>query len=112
LVASDILSAFVRDFDWIVSNPPYISAAEVETLAPEVRDHEPRGALTPGPTGTEVIARILDQAGRARVILEIAFDQQNSIRDLAEAHHFAVEEVVADLAGIPRVIVLSRHGWK
>jgi release factor glutamine methyltransferase len=112
LVASDILSAFVRDFDWIVSNPPYIPAAEVETLATEVRDHEPRNALTPGPMGTETIERILDQAGRARVILEIAFGQENAIRDLAEAHHFAVEEVLPDLAGIPRVIVLSRHGWK
>ena len=68
----------------------------------------PRSALTPGPNGTEVIERILDQAGRARVILEIAFGQEDSIRDLAEAHHFAVEEVVADLAGIPRVIVLRR----
>jgi len=112
LVASDILSAFVRDFDWIVSNPPYISAAEMETLATEVRDHEPRSALTPGPAGTETIERILDQAGRARVILEISFGQENAIRDLAEAHHFAVEEVLPDLAGIPRVIVLSRHGWK
>jgi release factor glutamine methyltransferase len=112
LVASDILSAFVRDFDWIVSNPPYIPAAEVETLATEVRDHEPRSALTPGPMGTEAIERILDQAGRARIILEIAFGQENAIRDLAEAHHFAVEEVRPDLAGIPRVIVLSRHGWK
>jgi release factor glutamine methyltransferase len=108
LVASDILSAFVRDFDWIVSNPPYIPAAEVETLATEVRDHEPRSALTPGPSGTEAIERILDQAGRARIILEIAFGQENAIRDLAEAHHFAVEEVLADLAGIPRVIVLRR----
>ena len=112
LVASDILSAFVRDFDWIVSNPPYIPAAEVETLATEVRDHEPRSALTPGPMGTEAIERILDQAGRARIILEIAFGQEKAIRDLAEAHHFAVEEVRPDLAGIPRVIVLSRHGWK
>jgi len=112
LVACDVLSAFVRDFDWIVSNPPYIAAAELEQLAPEVRDYEPRAALTPGPAGTEAIERILDQAGRARVILEIAFGQEQSVRDMAESHHFSVEEVRNDLAGIPRVIVLSRHGWK
>ena len=112
LVASDLLSAFVEDFDWIVSNPPYIPSSEIETLAPEVRDHEPRGALTPGPAGTEIIARILDQAGRAKVILEMAFGQETAVRDLAAAHHFNVEEVRNDLAGIPRVIVLSRHGWK
>ena len=111
LVASDVLSAFVRDFDWIVSNPPYIAAAEIDQLAIEVRDYEPRSALTPGPLGTEAIERILDQAGRASVILEIGFGQEQAVRDLAAARHFAVKDVRNDLAGIPRVIVLSRHGW-
>ncbi|HLJ73971.1 MAG TPA: peptide chain release factor N(5)-glutamine methyltransferase [Thermoanaerobaculia bacterium] len=112
LVACDVLSAFVRDFDWIVSNPPYVSEAEVAQLAVEVRDYEPRSALTPGPVGTEAIERILEQAGRARVILEIGFGQAQLVRDLAFARHFDVDEVRNDLAGIPRVIVLSRHGWK
>jgi len=112
LVASDVLSAFVRDFDWIVSNPPYIPAADLEQLATEVRDHEPLAALTPGPRGTEAIEKILDEAGRARVILEIGFGQEQAVRELAAARHFAVDEVRNDLAGVPRVIVLSRHGWK
>ena len=111
LIASDLLNAFVRDFDWIVSNPPYIAAADVERLATEVRDYEPRAALTPGPAGTEAIENILDQAGRASVILEIGFRQEQAVRDLAAARHFAVREVRNDLAGIPRVVVLSRHGW-
>jgi release factor glutamine methyltransferase len=111
-VASDLLAGFIEDFDWIVSNPPYIAAADMETLATEVRDHEPRIALTPGPAGTEVISRILDQAGRARVALEIGFGQLDAVRDLAAAHHFNVDAVRNDLAGIPRVVVLSRHGWK
>jgi len=109
VVASDVLSAFVRDFDWIVSNPPYIAAADIDQLAVEVRDYEPRGALTAGPLGTEAIEKILDQAGRASVILEIGFGQEQAVRDLAAAHHFAVNEVRNDLAGIPRVIVLSRR---
>ena len=111
LVASNVLSAFVRDFDWIVSNPPYIAAAEMDQLPAEVRDYEPLSALTPGPAGTEAIETILDQAGRAGVILEIGFGQEQAVRDLAAARHFAVKEVRNDLAGIPRVIVLSRHGW-
>ncbi len=81
-------------------------------LARDVRYNEPRTALTPGPAGTEVMARILDQAGRANVIMEIALGQENSVRDLAAAHHFEVDAVRNDLAGIPRVVVLSRHGWK
>jgi release factor glutamine methyltransferase len=112
LVASDLLAAFVEDFDWIVSNPPYIAAGDIETLEPQVRDHEPRGALTPGPAGTEAIARILDQAGRSRILFEIGFGQESAVRDLAAAHHFNVDAVLRDLAGIPRVVVLSRHGWK
>ncbi len=108
LIASDLLAGFVEDFDWIVSNPPYIPAADMETLATEVRDYEPRGALTPGPAGTEIIARIFDQAGRARLILEIGFGQLDAVRDLAAAHHFSAEEVRNDLAGIPRVVVLRR----
>jgi len=112
LVASDALAAFVRDFDWIVSNPPYIPAADLEQLATEVRDYEPRAALTPGASGTEAIEKILDEAGRARVILEIGFGQEQAVRELAAARHFAVDDVRNDLASIPRVIVLSRHGWK
>ena len=111
VVASDALSAFVRDFDWIVSNPPYIALADIDQLAVEVRDYEPRRALTPGPLGTEAVEKILDQAGRAGVLLEIGFGQEQAVRDLAAAHHFTVDEVRNDLAGIPRVIVLSRHGW-
>ena len=112
VIASDVLNAFVRDFDWVVSNPPYIAGADLEQLATEVRDYEPRAALTPGPAGTEAIERILDQAGRAGVILEIGFGQEPAVRDLAAARHFAVREVRNDLAGIPRVVVLSRHGWE
>ena len=51
-------------FDLVVSNPPYIPAAEVEGLAPDVRDWEPRHALTAGPTGLEAYGRIAAGLGR------------------------------------------------
>jgi release factor glutamine methyltransferase len=104
--ASDLLDA-VRAFDVIVSNPPYIPAADVETLAPEVRDWEPRMALTPGATGTEIIDRIFAAAGGALVLLEIGYGQEAAIRDLAAAHSRRVDAVLSDLAGIPRVVVSS-----
>lgn len=107
LVASDVLTAFRTAFDVIIANAPYIAAAEVEQLATEVRDHEPRVALTPGPRGTEVIERIL-AARCALVILEIAFGQERAIRDLAKRGGYDVEAVRNDLAGIPRVVVLKR----
>ena len=110
LAASDALDAIRGEFDLIVSNPPYIPAAEVETLAVEVRDHEPRGALTPGPRGTEVIERILEARRAPVVMLEIGFGQLPDVRRVARGYE--IVEVINDLAGIERVVVLSRHGRK
>jgi release factor glutamine methyltransferase len=106
LAASDVLSAIKRP-TFVVSNPPYIAAEIVETLAGEVRDHEPRAALTPGPRGTEIIERILDQARPAPVLMEIGYGQDAEIDGVARAHGYEVDEIVKDLAGIPRVVVLS-----
>jgi len=116
LAASNVLSSIRGEFDLIVSNPPYIPARDIDGLQIEVREHEPRNALTPGPRGTEVIERILDQSRAllrrgGRVVIEIGFGQESAIRELAAAKDFDVEEVVPDLAAIPRVIVLSAHGW-
>lgn len=110
LVASDVLTAMKR-VEFIVSNPPYIAAPIVDTLAVEVRDHEPRMALTPGPRGTEVIEQILDQAQRAPVLLEISYGQDTEVRDVAREHGYRVDEILQDLAGIPRVVVLSAASW-
>jgi release factor glutamine methyltransferase len=123
LAASDLLDS-IRTSDVIVSNPPYIPEADVETLATEVRDFEPRIALTPGPRGTEAIERILEACragfsppGRAEarptfplVLMEVGFGQEQSVRDVAKAHGFTVDDFLDDLAGIPRVVVLSSDG--
>jgi len=99
--ASDLLAG-VRNIDLIVSNPPYIPAADIETLQTEVKDNEPRGALTPGPRGTEVIEKLL--AAGIPAIIEIGYGQRESLQ---------VDEAIPDLAGIPRVVVSSaRHGGK
>ncbi|HYM61425.1 MAG TPA: peptide chain release factor N(5)-glutamine methyltransferase [Thermoanaerobaculia bacterium] len=112
-VASDTLAALDDSFDLIISNPPYIPSTDVDGLATEVRDHEPRIALTPGPRGTEVIERILDQAATrlapaGLVILEIGYGQEPAIRALARDRGWRPAVFLPDLAGIPRVVVLSR----
>jgi release factor glutamine methyltransferase len=112
--ASDVLSAVDADFDVIASNPPYVPLAELDDLAVEVRIHEPRMALTPGPDGLSIVARILAEA-RARlrakgcVILEIGYGQERAMRALAEERGYSVDAFLSDLAGIPRVVVLSAH---
>jgi release factor glutamine methyltransferase len=114
LAASDLLSAIDATFDVIVSNPPYVPQGEYEELAVEVRIHEPRMALTPGPRGTEIIERILDEShtrlhGNGYVILEVGYGQEQVIRSLAESMKYRVADFLPDLAGIPRVVVLSPH---
>lgn len=111
MIASDLLTA-VRGADFVISNPPYIPAADVSQLATEVRDHEPRMALTPGPAGSEAIRGLLAQAGGSPMILEMGYGQAQEVRDLAVRAGYDVDLVVPDLAGIPRVVVLSAHGRK
>lgn len=116
LAASDLFDAVRGMFDLIVSNPPYVPRGEYEQLATEVRVHEPQMALTPGPQGTEIIERLLDQsharlAPHGLVIMEVGYGQEDAIREIAEAKRYEVESFLPDLAGIPRVVVLSAHGW-
>jgi len=63
-VEGDLLTAIPADarFAVIASNPPYVSESEYAALSPQVRDHEPKLALIAGPTGTEVITRLIPQA--------------------------------------------------
>ncbi|HJQ37868.1 MAG TPA: peptide chain release factor N(5)-glutamine methyltransferase [Thermoanaerobaculia bacterium] len=114
--ASDLFDGIRGMFDLIVSNPPYVPRGEYEQLATEVRVHEPQMALTPGPRGTEIIERLLDQsharlAPHGLVIMEVGYGQEDAIREIAEAKRYEVESFLPDLAGIPRVVVLSAHGW-
>jgi release factor glutamine methyltransferase len=113
LAGSDLLGSVRGTFDLIVSNPPYVPLHEYEELQVEVRIYEPRLALTPGPHGTEAIERLLDQvparlAAGGQIILEVGYGQESAIRELARAKGFAVDAFLPDLAGIPRIVVLSR----
>lgn len=104
---SDALDAIRGEFDLIVSNPPYIPAAEVEQLDVEVREHEPRVALTSGPLGTEVIKRILEARRAPLVMFEIGFGQLGDLRHVARGYD--IIDVTNDLAGIERVVTLRRR---
>ena len=97
-------------FDLVFSNPPYIPSAEIETLDPEVRLHEPRAALDGGHDGLDAyrtLARllpgILKPGGMA--FLELGLGQAKPVELLFE--NLAVVHVAPDLAGIPRVLVLQ-----
>lgn len=100
--------------DLVVSNPPYCSAGEWESLQPEVRDHDPREALVAGPTGYEAYAALAPSARRllvegGRLGLEIGYGQEQELRRIVERAGFDSIEVRPDLRGIPRVLLARRR---
>ncbi|HET9070191.1 MAG TPA: peptide chain release factor N(5)-glutamine methyltransferase [Amaricoccus sp.] len=99
-------------FDLVVSNPPYIPAAEVERLAPDVRDWEPRHALTAGPTGLEAYARIAAGLGGllapgGRALVEVGAGQGAAVAGLMAEAGFAGARVHPDLDGRDRVVATT-----
>ncbi len=99
-------------YDLIVSNPPYISEAEMQVLAPEVRDWEPHLALTPGGDGLEAYRRIADGVKavltpNGRALFEIGYRQALDVSEIFTKAGFTQLEVLQDLAGHDRVIVLN-----
>jgi release factor glutamine methyltransferase len=96
-------------FDLVVSNPPYIPTGEIETLAPEVRDHEPRLALDGGVDGLDAFRRIAPEALRVlrpggRFAVEIGPDQSSAVRSLFEAAGATELRTVRDLSDRERVV--------
>jgi release factor glutamine methyltransferase len=98
-------------FDLIVSNPPYVPSAEIEALAPEVRDHDPRLALDGGADGLEFYRRLASEAAShmrtgGRMLLECGDGQSEQIRHIFVQHMWVVESVEADYTGRPRILTL------
>ena len=110
---SDCFSALTpnHQFDLIVSNPPYVPATALEGLQREVREHEPRVALTPGDDGLTIIRRLLGESNdflkpRGHLVIEIGFDQSEAIKQSFERQVWQLLEILPDLQGIPRIAVL------
>ena len=98
-------------FDLIASNPPYVAESDLEGLQREVREHEPRVALTPGGDGLNVIRRLINESPRyikprGHLLLEIGFDQHEAVRGLIDPHVWTLLDIRKDLQGIPRAVAL------
>jgi release factor glutamine methyltransferase len=110
LKTSDLFGAFQNEkFDLIVSNPPYISSADFEALQPEVRNFEPRDALTDGQNGLSVIEQIIIQSPNflkpgAFLLMEIGFGQADEIHKMFSKENWQTVEILPDLQGIPRTV--------
>ena len=94
----------------IVSNPPYVRERDRASLAPDVRDFEPAGALFAGPDGLDVIRELIPAARASLVpggwlLMEIGAGQAKAVSDAVRAAGLQLERVRLDLQGIPRVVI-------
>lgn len=109
---SDVL-ANVGDrgpFDFICSNPPYISDTDWPRLAPDIQKHEDRDALTAGVDGLDIVRRIIIEAPEhlvagGHLVMEIGHDQAESVSVLLEENGYTDVGFRKDIAGIHRVIL-------
>jgi release factor glutamine methyltransferase len=97
-----------------VANPPYVADGELERLAPEVRDHEPRVALAAGPEGLDALLGLVTDAPRVLapggwLVLEMGLGQAARVRDaVVRDGRYARSSTTLDPAGIERVLAAER----
>lgn len=108
-IESDLFENVEGTFDMIVSNPPYIPSSVLETLMPEVRDHEPGLALDGCEDGLVFYQRITQECGRyltrgGMLFFEIGHDQAAAVSAFMENAGFLEIQVIKDYAGMDRVV--------
>jgi release factor glutamine methyltransferase len=109
----DSANPLQSSFDLIVSNPPYVEEQALAGLQREVRDYEPRVALTAGPDGLTIIRRLLLEAGSflktgGYFLFEIGFSQRAAVEQLIDRDRWKLLDIHQDLQGIPRTVALQK----
>ena len=99
-------------FDLLISNPPYIASAEIETLDPEVKDFDPRGALDGGADGLDFYRRLATEAKPflkpdGKIMLEFGDGQADDIKKILENEKWIVEAMQEDYS--QRARILTAH---
>ena len=101
-------------FDCIVSNPPYVREDEFDSLPRDVRLHEPRGALVAGPSGIEVIERLVALAPQRLspggwLVIEVGPSTAEAARGvIGRQPGLIAGDTLNDLAGLPRIVQARR----
>ena len=111
MLCGDWAAAIIGRFDLVLSNPPYIPAADVPALMPEVALHEPSSALAGGEDGLQAYRAILSVlpallAPGGLAVLELGAGQADAVPALARGAGLAVAGLRADLSGTPRALML------
>ncbi len=115
LQQSNVLDALARisDFDFVVSNPPYVGFGEADKVQRSVRDFEPQVAVFAGERGLNVIEPLIEQAHRALkangwLAMEIGYSMRDTVVNLLCHTMWEEVRVVPDLQGIPRVVAARK----
>lgn len=116
LRTSDVFSALKDEkFDLVASNPPYIPLREFESVQAEVRDFEPRIALTDEADGLSIIRKIISEAPKflrqgGWLMIEIGFQEAGDVRKLLSRGPWINARIADDLQGIPRCVITEYSG--
>jgi len=109
---SDLLSVYAGDqFNFVISNPPYVGDVDADKVQKQVREFEPSIAVFSGHEGLDVYRRLVPQASEALhrggwFVAEIGFSEEEKVRDLLA--RWTEVHVTADLQGIPRVVAARK----
>ena len=101
------------EFNFLVSNPPYIPSADIDTLDVSVREHEPRLALDGGEEGLDFYRAICEKwrdalAPEGMLFFEVGIGQADQVLRIMRSHGFGDIQIVKDLNNIPRVVYGTR----
>ncbi|HEX4302332.1 MAG TPA: peptide chain release factor N(5)-glutamine methyltransferase [Rhizomicrobium sp.] len=114
LIESGWLEEAAPGFDLVLCNPPYIPSADIATLEPEIARFEPLGALDGGPDGLDAYRALATRIGRllrpgGHALLELGIGQADAVAALMGRNGLQTVRFTADLAGIPRCLVVRRN---
>lgn len=96
-----------KEFNYIVSNPPYISIEEYGFLDEEVRKYEPRKALTDDGDGLVFYRKLLEIKGNRELFLEIAYNRKDELTKLLKSKNLKDFEFLKDYSGNYRVLIVE-----
>jgi len=114
LFKSDVDNLIFRKYDLIISNPPYIKKFDLNKLNREVINYEPKMALDGGLEGLSVIRKIIKKSSelikaQGKLILEIGYDQKESVKKILNENNFYINRTLKDLAKNDRCIISTKR---
>ena len=113
LFKTDIDNFRYGKYDLIISNPPYIKKFDLKYLEKEVSFYEPKPALDGGLDGLSELKKVILNSSKlirrnGKLVLEIAFDQAESVKSILKQNEFYINEIIKDLSKKNRCIISTR----